>query len=231
MIDELALTLITSQRSALADIHALVNNSPPSSNNQRSADLFSNRYKDNYDEEDNPVDDEDILQTLRTEMQKEKESILKPPIAQPTEDKKKDNAAETKPAPSASASAAEKSVEQQAAENVAKALAIENAKLKAELSAFDADFFEELEDLKLKYSELQVSFFFASLITYSFTYLSLTYLQECCFRKTFLSSLSSKIQRKRRIKHITNQKTSFSSNHWKTWEICQTICSCINQFE
>lgn len=52
-----------------------------------------------------------------------------------------------------------KSIEQQAAENVAKALAIENAKLKHELSSFDSEFFEELEDLKLKCAELQVSSF------------------------------------------------------------------------
>ena len=49
-----------------------------------------------------------------------------------------------------------KTIEQVAVENVATALAIENARLKGELSAFDRDFFEELEDLKYKYSKLQV---------------------------------------------------------------------------
>lgn len=51
-----------------------------------------------------------------------------------------------------------KTIEQVAVENVATSLAIENARLKQELSAFDRDFFEELEDLKYKYAKLQVIF-------------------------------------------------------------------------
>jgi hypothetical protein len=49
-----------------------------------------------------------------------------------------------------------KPLEQQAAENVATAFAMENARLKAELSAFDREFFDELEELKYKYAQLQV---------------------------------------------------------------------------
>lgn len=50
----------------------------------------------------------------------------------------------------------EKSIREQAAENVATQLALENARLKQELGAFDSEFFEELEDLKFKYAKLQV---------------------------------------------------------------------------
>jgi hypothetical protein len=79
-------------------------------------------------------------------MAREKEQIAAKTIVSEAEEKKEATATAV-PSPE------EKTIEQRAAENVAKALALENAKLKAELSAFDREFFEELEDLKLKCSE------------------------------------------------------------------------------
>jgi hypothetical protein len=79
-----------------------------------------------------------------------------------------------------------KTIEQVAVENVATSLAIENARLKQELSAFDRDFFEELEDLKFKYTKLQV--FSSIYISMIFEKLSgaLTNFGEsycCCYHK------------------------------------------------
>jgi hypothetical protein len=82
------------------------------------------------------------------EREKEQISAKKTPISS-TEEEKKETAVTRAP------ETEEKTIEQRAAENVAKALAVENAKLKAELSAFDREFFEELEDLKLACSEQQ----------------------------------------------------------------------------
>jgi hypothetical protein len=89
-------------------------------------------------------------------MEKEKEQISKASAtaAAPSSDPAIGEAEEKK---ELSPNPESKTIEMIAAENVARALAVENAKLKAELSAFDREFFEELEDLKLKYSELQTT--------------------------------------------------------------------------
>ena len=89
------------------------------------------------------------------EREKERISTSAPiPAAEPSVGQASEEAEEKK---DVSPISHEKTIEMIAAENVARALAVENAKLKAELSSFDREFFEELEDLKLKYSELQTS--------------------------------------------------------------------------
>lgn len=91
--------------------------------------------------------DEDILSQLRQEMEKEKEQTLANKV------KGESTGMEEKKDPTTDTADNNKPIEQLAAENVAKALALENAKLKAELSAFDKEFFDELEDMKLLLSE------------------------------------------------------------------------------
>ena len=166
-------------RSALEDIHALVN----SNTKPLDADINSNQNEEKGTDEDD--EDEKLLKMLRSHAAKEKERMETFSTKDSTDvdealSKKQeaDKPAEfeikqghkTSNIQRGGESSHEKSLREIAAENVATQLAIENERLKKELGAFDSEFFEELEDLKYKYSKLQV----LCILTVYNTYLFLT---------------------------------------------------------
>ena len=176
-------------RSALADIHALVHSSTGDfpNTNLLNFDNFRDDEIENKDKqkeglrhqsvrkEDAEIDDkeeendEQLLAQLRRHAEKEKQRMsssgLEDNIAHksmsqvPTGNQSMPTETITQDKHGVSGDNTDKSIREVAAENVATQLALENARLKQELGAFDSEFFEELEDLKFKYAKLQVGVF------------------------------------------------------------------------
>mgnify|MGYP003386618105 CR=1 FL=1 len=160
-------------RSALADIHALVHSSTGDfpNTNLLNFDNFRDDEIENKDKqkeglrhqsvrkEDAEIDDkeeendEQLLAQLRRHIAHKSMSQV------PTGNQSMPTETITQDKHGVSGDNTDKSIREVAAENVATQLALENARLKQELGAFDSEFFEELEDLKFKYAKLQVGVF------------------------------------------------------------------------
>lgn len=176
-------------RSALADIHALVHSSTgtadflPKSTLLNFDDYKEDKFDDVDDKEksgghqDEEDEDEKLLAQLRSHAEQEKlqinssrledKSTSKPKTISEAQKENKSspliiNNAKDKSNATTTEKETEKSIREIAAENVAAQLALENERLKHELSAFDSEFFEELEDLKFKYAKLQVCLAYTS---------------------------------------------------------------------
>ena len=150
---------------ALADIHALVqagagdsllnfNDISDNSNTKKDDEPKEKRYDDD--------DDEKLLEELRKEAAKEKNRMQSTDKPEPVNEAEEltdtvQNKSKVKSGHVTDIDKTDKTIREIAAENVAAQLALENERLKKELGAFDLEFFEELEDLKYKYTKLQVN--------------------------------------------------------------------------